>query len=79
VTTALDAAGIPRRRPGWTDGAPPAPITAEQRTELYTKNGKTVGEVAAALGTTTRVNAALRRHASTIGGETQQRGSPTRA
>ena len=46
--TALDAAGIARRRPGWTDGTPPAPITAEQLTELYVENGKTIGEVAAA-------------------------------
>jgi transposase-like protein len=63
VTAALHAAGIARRRPGWTDGTPPAPITAEQLTELYVENGKTVREVAAILNTTTtRVNAALRRH-----------------
>ena len=42
MTAALDAAGIPRRRPGWTDGTPPAPITAEQLTELYIENGNTV-------------------------------------
>ena len=63
MTAALAAAGIARRRPGWTDGTPPAPITTEQLTELYVANGQTVGEVAAALGTTTtRVNAALPRH-----------------
>lgn len=62
VTAALDAAGISRRRPGWTEGTPPAPITAEQLTELYVEDGKTVREVAAVLDTTTtRVNAALRR------------------
>ena len=27
VTAALDAARIPRRRPGWTDGSPPDPIS----------------------------------------------------
>jgi hypothetical protein len=63
VTRALRAAGIPSRRPGWTDGAPPTPITAQQLTDLYIEHGNTTGEVAAALGTTsTRVNAALRRH-----------------
>lgn len=63
VTAALAAAGIARRRPGWTDGIPPAPIIAEQLTELYVENGRTVREVAAILNTTTtRVNAALRRH-----------------
>jgi len=63
VTAALNAAGITRRRPGWTDGAAPLPITAAQLAELYIEDGKTVDEVAAALRTTsTRVNAALRRH-----------------
>ena len=63
VTAALQAAGIPRRRPGWTDGAPPSPITAQQLGDLYVEHGNTVREVAAVLGTTTtRVNAALRRH-----------------
>jgi transposase-like protein len=63
VTAALEDAGISRRRPGWTDGAPPDPITSEQLHELYVENGGTVREVAAALETTTtRVNAALRRH-----------------
>lgn len=63
VTAELQAAGIPRRRPGWIDGQPPEPITRAQLTELYLDRGVTVGEVAAALDTTTtRVNAALRRH-----------------
>lgn len=63
VTAELQAAGIPGRRPGWTDGQPPAPITRAQLTELYLDGGMTVGEVAAALHTTTtRVNTALRRH-----------------
>ena len=63
VTAALEDAGISRRRPGWTDGTPPDPITAEQLHKLYVENGGTVREVAAALDTTTtRVNAALRRH-----------------
>ena len=39
------------------------PITGEQLTELYVENGKTIREIAAACDTTTtRVNAALRRH-----------------
>ena len=63
VTAALEDAGISRRRPGWTDGTPPDAITSEQLHELYVENGGTVREVAAALETTTtRVNAALRRH-----------------
>lgn len=63
VIAELQAAGVPGRRPGWTNGQPPAPITRAQLTELYLDGGMTVGEVAAALHTTTtRVNAALRRH-----------------
>ncbi len=63
VTAALDAAGIPRRRPGWANGNPPDPISRGMLIKLYLNDGSTVREVAAALGTTTtRVNAALRRH-----------------
>ena len=63
VTAALEAAGITRRRPGWTGGSPPDPISRGSLVKLYIKDGKSVREVAAALGTTTtRVTAALRRH-----------------
>src|SRR6478609_1114282 len=56
-------AGIPRRRPGWTDGNPPDAISRGLLVKLYVDDGSTVREVAAALDTTTtRVNAALRRH-----------------
>jgi len=63
VTAALDAAGIVRQRPGWIDSAPPDPISRGSLIRLYVEDGMTVRQVAAALGTTTtRVNAALRRH-----------------
>lgn len=63
VTAALDPARIPRRCPGWTDGNPPDPISRGVIINLYLNDGSTVREVAAALATTTtRVNAALRRH-----------------
>lgn len=35
VTAELQTAGIPGRRPGWTNGQPPPPITRAQLTELY--------------------------------------------
>lgn len=62
VRAALGAAGVPVDRPGYRGGQAPPVITAEQLAELYTP-GRTVRDVADALGTTaTRVNAALRRH-----------------
>lgn len=62
ITRALAGYGIPSRRPGWTNGAPPALITAEQLQDLYVRQGLRIDQTAAALSTTnTRVRAALRR------------------
>lgn len=62
VTRALAEYGIPSRRPGWTNGAPPPPITAEQLNDLYVRQDLRIDQTAAALSTTsTRVRAALRR------------------
>jgi hypothetical protein len=55
--------GIALRKPGWVDGVPPPPITAEQLRQLYVQGEMRIDETAAALETTgTRVRAALRRH-----------------
>ena len=63
VTAALEAAGIPRHRPGWANGEPPPPITKTQLDDLYVNAGRSIGEVATTLNTTTtRVVKALRRH-----------------
>lgn len=63
ITDALKRYGITLRKPGWTDGVPPPPITAEQLQQLYVQRELSVDETAAALNTTdTRVRAALHRH-----------------
>lgn len=63
ITAALKRHGIALRKPGWVDGVPPPPITAEQLHQLYVQGEMRIDETAAALETTdTRVRAALRRH-----------------
>ena len=63
ITAALKRHGIALRKPGWADGVPPPPITAEQLHQLYVQGEMRIDETAAALETTdTRVRAALRRH-----------------
>jgi hypothetical protein len=63
ITAALKRHGIALRKPGWVDGVPPPPITAEQLHQLYVQGDMRIDETAAALETTdTRVRAALRRH-----------------
>ena len=65
--------GIALRTPGWVDGVPPPPITAEQLHQLYVQGGLRIDETAAALATTqTRVRAALHRHQIPIRSERRQ-------
>ena len=63
IRTALQAAGIPVHKPGWTAGQPPPPITHEQLQQLYVEQRLSTRQVADELGCgPTRVLAALRRH-----------------
>jgi transposase len=67
ITQALQRYGIHRRKPGWTDGVPPAPVTVEQLHRLYEQDQRSIAETAAALHTTdTRVRVALARHRMTV-------------
>lgn len=73
ITAALKRHGIALRKPGWVDGVPPPPITAEQLHQLYVQGGLRIDETAAALATTqTRVRAALHRHQIPIRSERRQ-------
>lgn len=67
INGALQQYGITRRKPGWTDGTPPPPITAEQLQDLYVDQDLTIVDTATKLDTTTtRVRAALQRHGMTM-------------
>lgn len=70
IAAALEAAGIVRRRSGWTEGTPPAPITLEQLQQLYVRGGATVDDTAATMSTTPkRIRTALRTHGIPIRSE----------
>jgi len=63
IRTALQAAGVPVHKPGWTGGQPPPPITRDQLQQLYVEQRLSTRQVADELGCgPTRVLAALRRH-----------------
>lgn len=44
---AMKKCGISRRRRGWTDGTPSAPVSREQLKELYVAQGLSLGDTAA--------------------------------